>query len=144
VQWEDSLFRSMSSNQEFTCSHCKRPYRAKVWVLIDVEERPDLFVKCRDKAQIRAFLCPHCHNFEFEFIPLLLYYPKADRVVFVASRRWSDEGNRNFAANLTLALCTKLRPEADGLALQQMVTKYLELAVVLDDMQLMLGQVPDL
>jgi hypothetical protein len=112
-------------------------------MLIDVAERPDLFVRCREKAQIRAFLCPYCHHFDFEFIPLLLYYPKADRLVFVPNCNWPDEDNQHLATTLTFSLCTNLKPNADGAELQKMVTEYLKSTIILDEMHLMSGQVPD-
>lgn len=133
---------SISTRQTFDCSNCGKSYTADAWVLIDVAERPDLFVKCREKARIRAFVCPYCHNFAFEHIPLLLYYPKVDQLVFIANRRWPDEQNQDLATALTVSLCKSIKPGADAGEWQKMVTQYLKSAIILNEMQLMLGQLP--
>ena len=131
---------SKSSNYEVECSHCGKRFKAEVWVVIDVAERPDLLARCLAKAQIRAFLCGHCRNFTFEFFPLALYYPDADRIVFVFSRMEPDISS--IAAPLTLWIVTSLKPNAGREELLESMSFYQESALILNDMELMMGRVP--
>jgi hypothetical protein len=134
---------SNASIQEITCEDCERSFESDVWIVIDVVERPDLLSMCRDKARIRAFLCPNCHHYKFEYFPLMLLYTSADRVVFIINRDWPDEDNRDAAEKLAIWISTGIRPMGTAPELKKMVARYLENAVVLDQMDLMLGRVPE-
>jgi hypothetical protein len=131
---------SKSSNYEVACEHCRKVFKAEVWVVIDVDECPDLLARCLSKALIRAFFCPHCHNFTFDFFPLALYYPGADRIVFVLSRMQQDIPS--LVASLTLWIVTSLNPNAGREELIESMEAYQNSALILDEMELMTGQVP--
>jgi hypothetical protein len=131
---------SMSSTYDVDCEHCNTRFKAEVWVVINVAERPDLLARCLSKAQIRAFLCAHCHEFTFEFFPLALYYPSADRIAFVFCR--AEQDIPGIAESLTLWIVTNLRPYADREELIESMEAYQKSALVLNELELMMGRVP--
>lgn len=112
-----------------------------MWLVIDIEERPDLFARCH-KAHIRAFLCPRCQDFTFEFFPLALYYPSVDRIVFIFDRRQSQEQTQAIAEALALWVATGVKPKAAESELTKMTLHYLQSALVLDELEFMLRGVP--
>jgi hypothetical protein len=110
--------------------------------VVDVDERPDLFALCRDKYRIRAFFCPHCHEFSFLYFPLMIFYPTAGRVVFVVDRDWPEDKTREIATELAFWISTGVKPDASKTEWKRMVSEYLDSAIVIDRMALMLGHVP--
>ena len=56
------------------CRACGREFEARVWLIVDASERPDLTLE--DK--LFSPTCPHCGQVEDLDYPLLLYLPDAE------------------------------------------------------------------
>jgi hypothetical protein len=132
---------SRSDVQEITCRSCGEGSNHEVWLLIDACDRPDLLDECLNEARIRAFVCPYCGEVTFNFIPLLVYY-RRDNVVFVSNSKWSTQANRDMLVALSVWLVEDIESGAFWLWRMWRVRRYAKRAVVLDEIDLMLGRLP--
>ncbi|MDW8064898.1 MAG: CpXC domain-containing protein [Anaerolineae bacterium] len=57
-----------------TCPRCGQSFQGEIWVIVDVQERPDLMERIREGA-LHAVTCPHCGQTEDIDAPLLLFFP---------------------------------------------------------------------
>ena len=74
----------MDTSHSFTiavkCGHCHLPINAQVWVIIDVENRLDLFESIARNG-LNNFHCPNCkNNTIINDYPLLLFMPGNPRI----------------------------------------------------------------
>jgi hypothetical protein len=67
-------------NTELTCGTCGDPFTTKAWVIIDAQERPDLWAACID-GTIHHARCPQRHHNAFD-AELLLHDGARALVVF--------------------------------------------------------------
>ncbi|MBI4671712.1 MAG: hypothetical protein HY741_08610, partial [Chloroflexi bacterium] len=71
---------SFSQTASLTCTQCKSPFHAEIWLIVDAGERPDLAARCHD-GSIHVVACPNGHR----IMPLapLLYHDRAKQQLFL-------------------------------------------------------------
>lgn len=80
---------SYFERKEFTCPDCGTLFLSKVWMIVDVEEEPDLLEKAKAGTLINA-ACPECgHRVDGE-APVLLYFPEDVPRVILATESKND------------------------------------------------------
>lgn len=83
-----------------TCPKCGRQFAAKLWLIVDADERPDLAERIRG-GDLHKLSCPHCGEAAEIDAPLLLYRPAAEPpLVFSPANRTGDEENHADAVQL--------------------------------------------
>jgi hypothetical protein len=80
---------SYFERKEFTCPSCGTLFLSKVWMIVDVEEEPDLLEKAKAGTLINA-ACPECgHRVDGE-APVLMYFPEDVPRVILATESKND------------------------------------------------------
>lgn len=80
---------SYFERKEFTCPSCGSLFLSKVWMIVDVEEEPDLLEKAKAGTLINA-ACPECgHRVDGE-APVLMYFPEDVPRVILATESKND------------------------------------------------------
>ncbi len=75
------------------CISCGAPFEAKIWLIIDAEERPDLVERAR-QGKLNINICPICGADNPFIAPLLLFQPRAiPHLLFFPLPGWSEEEN---------------------------------------------------
>lgn len=72
----------------------------------------------------------------------MLFYPAAGRVVLVVDRDWPEDETSEVATKLAIWISTGVKPNASKTEFMRTVSQYLDNAIVIDRMALMLGHVP--
>ncbi|TVS18350.1 MAG: hypothetical protein EA424_11045, partial [Planctomycetaceae bacterium] len=92
--------RSFATEQTVTCAACGSDFTARLWLIIDADERPDLFERvCA--GDLYRLSCPHCGAVVEIDAPLLIFRPDAELpLLFSPARHTSDEQNHEHAAQL--------------------------------------------
>ena len=92
--------KSYYETESLICPQCEEEFRAKVWLIVDATERPDLVEKIRQRT-LHEIVCPHCH-FEGEIdAPLLLFKPDAARpLMFFPTFEMEEEEAREIFQEL--------------------------------------------
>lgn len=70
---EASFLNSLKDSREFYCEDCETMFEDDIWLIIDVQERPDLLEKIQDDW-VPVGECPDCGVKNFS-APLFLYLP---------------------------------------------------------------------
>jgi CHAT domain-containing protein/tetratricopeptide (TPR) repeat protein len=68
------LSNSYSEYLQLSCSDCKQTFTSAIWLIVDVEERPDL-LETTLQGHLHVVACPHCGSHRMTEAPLLLYRP---------------------------------------------------------------------
>lgn len=71
------MTHSLMQGASLTCPDCGRDFDAEIWLVVDADERPDLFDRIRDGA-LHTVACSHCGAAGEVDAPLLLYRPGED------------------------------------------------------------------
>ena len=103
---------SYSETWKLRCPKCGVEYGAKLWLLIDVYERPDLLLSAA-KGDLHRVACPDGHSGELD-LPLLTYVKGFKPRIFFSGRLASDPeetANDNFW--LINVLMNKISPGVD-------------------------------
>ena len=88
------------TEQMVTCAACGSDFAAKLWLIIDADERPDLFERLCG-GDLYRLSCPHCGVVVDIDAPLLIFRPDAELpLLFSPARHTSDEQNHEHAAQL--------------------------------------------
>jgi hypothetical protein len=64
---------SFSTTTELTCPDCQKPLSPDIWLVVDLDERPDLREKIVENT-IHLVTCPRCGKSDLVDAPLLLYW----------------------------------------------------------------------
>lgn len=65
---------SWSTAEVATCPVCGRDHQWEMWVLVNLQDRPDLLVLLQD-GSIRHTSCPHCGQDVWSGKPLMVFSP---------------------------------------------------------------------
>lgn len=73
-----------SEIKDFVCPECGTPFTSRVWLIIDVEEQPDLLERAK-AGELLAAACPGCGARLDTGSPLLIYFPEEVPRVILAT-----------------------------------------------------------
>lgn len=91
---------SFSLAQTIICPSCGQEFAAKLWLIVDADERPDLVERIR-AGQLHELPCPHCGEAAEIDAPLLVYMPAAaPPLLFSPANQTSDEQHHEDAVQL--------------------------------------------
>lgn len=76
---------------EYTCYACGETTPFKIWLIIDVTEKPDLLQQVKDET-LQDVVCPACGESIRADLPLLLYFPGDEPRFLFASRMCDGSG----------------------------------------------------
>lgn len=68
---------SNSETVTLPCRQCGLPVEADVWIIVDIEERPDLLARLR-AGTLHDVACPACGHMATINAPVLIYRPNAE------------------------------------------------------------------
>lgn len=68
------MAHSFSRNISFTCAVCDATFRDTIWMIIDVQERPDLLLPIK-RDTLHLVYCPYCGTVLACDVPLLIFNP---------------------------------------------------------------------
>lgn len=90
---------SHAETAELPCRGCGAPFAAGVWVIVDVDERPELLARLR-AGTLHELTCPHCGHTGMINAPLLLLRPTNDPALLYSPARGGsrDEEEEQAAA----------------------------------------------
>jgi len=92
--------RSWAEQFDFKCPACHTPLSVKAWLLIDLQERPDLLKRIGSDT-LNTLICPNCNNKTGLDLPLLLYRADGDPpLLFSPSRQIPRERESRQLAQL--------------------------------------------
>lgn len=80
---------SYFERKEFTCPECGTPFLAKIWLIIDVEEKPGLVDKAK-QGDLLTVACPACGAQIDSDSPILIYFPDDVPRVILATEKKND------------------------------------------------------
>ena len=108
------MANSYSQSADLHCPDCGQPFRAEVWLIVDVAERPDLLARLR-AARLHLLPCPHCGAEPMLDAPLLVYSPasgplpeETPRLIFSPAHETAAEQAREQALGLLQHLASAL------------------------------------
>jgi len=85
------MANSYVESLDIPCTNCQEAFRADIWLIVDVKERPDLAETIR-KGTLHLLTCPHCSSKDtIPIVPILLYCPGKAKPIIFSPR---DETNR--------------------------------------------------
>ena len=65
---------SFSEMRKFVCPECEKSFQESVWLIVDVDEKPDLLEEIQEGDAL-SVSCPECKA-QISDYPLLLYFPE--------------------------------------------------------------------
>jgi len=74
-----TLTHSYRSDPLLVCAGCGESYRADIWLVVDVDERPDLVERICE-GMIQTGVCPACGVKQVVDMGLLVFQPHAEPV----------------------------------------------------------------
>lgn len=99
-QHSQNTGRSFATEQTATCAACGSEFAARLWLIIDADERPELFERVCG-GDLHRLSCPHCGVVVEIDAPLLIFRPDAELpLLFSPARHTSEEQNHEHAAQL--------------------------------------------
>ncbi len=116
---------SLAQTADVPCPNCGRPFNAGIWLVVDINERPDLLAHLR-AGDLHTLRCPHCGADGSVDVPLLVYtaggltLPDVPPLLFSPAQQTTDEQDREQAGGLLQALATALGDAWQGAWMQQM------------------------
>lgn len=85
------MSHSQAENVTLPCVRCHQPVEVEVWIIVDIDERPDLLASLRD-GTLNDTTCPACGHVATVNAPLLIFRPGAEpALLFCPSRGESPE-----------------------------------------------------
>ena len=85
------------------CRACGQPVEAEVWIIVDVDERPDLLARLQSGA-LHDFACPGCGHVATLNAPLLIYRPGAEPPLLFSPAHGGDPAQHEEQATALLGL----------------------------------------
>jgi len=91
------MSNSIAQQANISCINCQQPFTADIWIIIDIQERPDLLAQVRTNS-IHNLSCPHCHSDGQIDAPLLIYRSDHDPVIiFSPAQQTTQQQDQRFA-----------------------------------------------
>lgn len=91
---------SYRSDPLLTCESCGESYRADIWLVVDVAERPDLEAKICD-GTIQTGTCPQCGERQVVDMGLLVFRPNDNpALLFSPAQETTPEEDQDQARGL--------------------------------------------
>lgn len=101
---ERMVHHSESIQTPITCPDCNHKFTFDVWLIIDVNERPDLFQRVQEET-IHHITCPRCTAVGEVDAPLLLYFSwKNPPFVFSPAQKTTSEDDKGQLLDLINSL----------------------------------------
>lgn len=100
---------SLAEIAELNCPRCGHNFQARVWLIIEAAERPDLIDQARE-GTLHRFPCPNCSHDGQVDVPLLVLQPSRNPpLLFSPASDTSPEEDQAQAAELINLLQDRLR-----------------------------------
>lgn len=80
---------SLAEQAALPCQACGRPVEAEVWIIVDVDARPDLLARLR-AGSLHDMACSACGHTATLNTPLLVYRPGAEPALLFSPAAGSD------------------------------------------------------
>lgn len=80
---------SLAEQAALPCQACGQPVEAEVWIIVDVDARPDLLARLR-AGSLHDMTCPACGHTATLNTPLLVYRPGAEPALLFSPAAGSD------------------------------------------------------
>lgn len=97
---------SYYQTDEVICGSCNKSFSPEVWLIVDIEERPDLYGQIID-GSLHVVICPHCNDQGWLDVPLLvLQKEKPPHLIFVPTDQ-ANEVQNNEKANQLIDILQK-------------------------------------
>lgn len=96
------MAKSYSATAGTVCHVCQEPFISDVWMIVDFQERPDLWDKCRD-GSIYDATCPNGHTGALDSA-MLLHDGIRRTVIFVPPKSSTDEEDERLVNDLAQRL----------------------------------------
>jgi len=85
----ESTTHSHAESATLPCRSCGHIFESEVWVVVDVDERPDLLARLR-AGTIHDLACPECGRVATVNAPLLVYRPGAEPPLLFSPAKGDD------------------------------------------------------
>ncbi|HIE47917.1 TPA: hypothetical protein EYP84_03375 [Candidatus Bipolaricaulota bacterium] len=72
--WREAMPISYAQEVSLTCPRCRTAFTARVWLVVDAGERPDLLERARE-GRLHTVTCPHCGHEREVDAPVLVFRP---------------------------------------------------------------------
>jgi hypothetical protein len=106
-----ALTHSYRSDPLLTCGGCGESYRADIWLVVDINERPDLAAKIVD-GTIQTGVCPACGERQVVDMGLLVFRPDGNPVfLFSPAQETTPEEDQDQARGLLNLLYQTMKDE---------------------------------
>ncbi|HEY1014532.1 MAG TPA: CpXC domain-containing protein [Herpetosiphonaceae bacterium] len=105
------MTRSLSQAAELPCPQCGQLIAAEVWIVVDVEERPDLAVLACD-GRLHDVQCPNCGAQNSIEAPLLYHDSVVRRLIYAAPDQTSIDEDRQIATHLAQHLLAGIEDQS--------------------------------
>ncbi|WP_161668790.1 CpXC domain-containing protein [Kallotenue papyrolyticum] len=99
--------RSLAEPWRQICRRCGHAFETPIWLIVDLEERPDLLPRLLDGSLHQA-ICPHCDASHALDAPLLVHDPVRERLLFAAQASSAPAQARRIARELGTRLIAAL------------------------------------
>jgi len=97
--------RSFAQSGQAPCPECGQPVPFKVWLIVDIAERPELAEQVRDNS-LHTVTCPHCAHVGQIDAPLLVHDPARERVLFAPAQGSTSDQDQQILKGLLGQLAT--------------------------------------
>ena len=104
---------SFAQSETLACPRCGQSLPVATWLIVDVDEQPDLAARARAGA-LHDVVCPTCGPLGRVDAPLLIYFPNRDPsigqppLIFSPSQQSSAEQDQQVAGSLLQMLALRL------------------------------------
>ena len=106
-----ALSHSYRSDPLLVCEGCGESYRADIWLVVDVDERPDLVERICE-GMIQTGVCPTCGERQVVDMGLLVFRPHAEPVfLFSPAEATTPEEDQDQARGLLNLLYQTMKDE---------------------------------
>ena len=103
-----AMEHSVAVRTSVACNACAAAIEAELWVIVDVEERPDIADRIRS-GTLHTFKCSQCDTVRRMSVSALIYLPKSQpRILFVPVAGATNERIRQEATQLASLLSERL------------------------------------
>ena len=99
------MARSFAQSGQTPCPECGKPVPFKIWLIVDVAERPELAEQIRN-GRLHTVTCPHCEHVGQIDAPLLVHDPTKERVLFAPAQGSTSDQDQQVLQGLLGQLAT--------------------------------------